>query len=1139
MALTIEEITLWVAEAVSPLQDRLSAGSVEQFFSEIGLPAPDVVSQVPAVMTATTEVVAKVAALIPHIPELTSAIADKDLGEIKRIVEVATPIVKELSTAVQALADTIESIAGSVNANTAQLQAFAAELPERLFGNLLSVHLERESPTVYDLALLLGLVEVTHVGSNGDIPAHSRRVVRFDRFGQLIDDPFNLIGDVYGWGTADFEWSLFIRHLFNVMGATGFGFVERPVENGVPALRIVLVDIAPTDDPVPGLRATTRAEIADNAEFSSQLTDTLSWQVKSSGAMEAGTGIEILPPADVQVIPLNLDVQGDVSIGLKIEDSEGERVILIGSAAGIRIEARSISVGAGAGLVWQIADGKATGDFLAEAAIKDARFVLDFEDADGFLATLLPDDGVALTFELSLKWSELGGLEIDGGAGLEVDLPVDFELGPVRFSSIHLELAVGAGGIATVLGTSISAKLGPFGLVIDKVGATMALSFPDGGGNLGPANLGVAFKPPEGIGLSLDVSVVKGGGYLGINEEGTEYSGVLELSLGPVSIKAIGILTTELPEDDGWALLLLVFTEFNAVQLGFGFTLNGVGGIIGLQHGISPDALQSGLRTGVLNSVLFPKDPVTNAPRLLGQLRVVFPITPGALTVGPVLKIGWSTPPIVTLSLGIVLQFDDVLHSSSSSPQLTRIVLLGQLKVQLPPDLSTDTQELVKLLIDIVGSYEVREKTLAIDAVLTRDSHVAGLPITGSMIVRARFGEDPSFILAVGGFHPRFTDLPPGIPQQERMGLQLQYDIVTVRLVGYTAITSNSFQIGAEASVTAIGGSFRVEGFVSFDALFLFQPVFHFEIDFRVGMAIKWKSHSLASVKVSGVLSGPGYWVVAGHASFSILFWDVGIDFEVDWGDAPATPLTTVAVADRLVEALEDQSNWTAQIPFGSEALVTFRQPATDDVLAHPRGQLSVMQRVVPLGIDIDRIGTATPSDGNTFDISGVRIGTSGDFVSPNYDQEHFARGEFLDLSEEEKLSTPSFEHFRAGVALSSEDYETSGFSDQVAFDPDFEEFYLGQPEVPPTLGTFPKVFAVQLARFGAASYSPLRAKDKLVGDSSLVMKATQPLFVVADAAALTPVGEPVDGLSVAAVASAAATGKTLVVELAEVVGVS
>ena len=80
---------------------------------------------------------------------------------------------------------------------------------------------------------------------------------------------------------------------------------------------------------------------------------------------------------------------------------------------------------------------------------------------------------------------------------------------------------------------------------------------------------------------------------------------------------------------------MLVFSEFDAVQLGYGFTLNGVGGVVGLQHGVSTAELQARMRTGALDSVLFPPDPVANAPLLLGRLRLVFPIVPRRSPSGP------------------------------------------------------------------------------------------------------------------------------------------------------------------------------------------------------------------------------------------------------------------------------------------------------------------------------------------------------------------------------------------------------------------------------------------------------------------------------------------------------------------------
>jgi hypothetical protein len=1133
MAVTLEEVTLTLAAAVRPLEQRLATGSAEQFLSEIGLPAPDVVAQLPAVVAGTRQVVTKVAELVPQIPELVDAVESQDLAEIKRLIDEATPAAKDLVTAVNSLAAAIDSVAGSAGSSGPAVRAFAAELPERLFGYLLSVNLEETAPTAHDLAVLLGLVELTEIPKSGTTPAHLRRVVRFDRLGQLIDDPVGLMGDVYAWGTAGFDWDVFSRRLFLLLTATDFVSVETDPDGGPPVLRIALVDIAPTSDAIPGLRATTRARVDASTSVVRPISADVSWEAASKREIEGAAAIELLPPAEFRIVPPSLELDGEVSIGVKLEDAAGTRTVLVGSATGIRVEAKSLSAAAGAELEWQPATAEATGDFVASASITGGRFVLDLEGADGFLRALLPEDGISLDFDLRLIWSSSRGLRIEGGAGLEVDLPVDVELGPVRVVSIHIGVEASPAGLALESLGSVAARLGPFGVAIDRIGARTALSSPNGGGNLGIADLSTRFRPPEGIGLSLDAGVVKGGGFLGINKEGTEYAGVLELSMGPVSIKAIGILTTDVP-GSGWALLLLVYTEFSAIQLGFGFTLNGVGGIIGLQHGISTSELQSGLRTGVLDSVLFPANPVANAPKLLNQLRVVFPITPRALTIGPVLRIGWSTPPIVTITLGLVFQFDDVLGASDAEPQLSRIVVLGQLKIQVPPDVGDDAPELLELLTDILGSYEIREEALAIDARL-RDSHVAGLPLTGSLVVRARFGANPSFILAVGGFHPRFTDLPPGLPAQERVGIQLVYGIATVRLAGYTAITSNTFQIGAEASLVAAGGGFRVEAQLGFDALFLFEPVFRFEIEFEVRASVKYKSVSLTSLKVRGILAGPGRWLVTGHASFSVMFWDVDIDFEVEWGDAPVTEIPSVQVSPLLTAALEAPANWQAQLPVGGEALVTLREPATDDVLAHPLGELSVLQRIVPLGIDIDRVGRSRPSDGSNFDISSVELGTPGSpgfkTLTPSYRDEHFARGEYFDLTEEEKLSTPSFERFRAGISVSTDDY-VAGAS-QVSYDPEVETLYLGEPER--ELGVFPGLLLARFAHFGAASYSQLRAADKLAGDGALVLQMEAPIFTVADAGGLRQVaGQVIGSQTAASQASAKAEGDNVAIEVAE-----
>ena len=51
------------------------------------------------------------------------------------------------------------------------------------------------------------------------------------------------------------------------------------------------------------------------------------------------------------------------------------------------------------------------------------------------------------------------------------------------------------------------------------------------------------------------------------------------------------------------------------------------------------DALVEGVRSGAIESVMFPQDIVANAPRILSDLRAFFPPEQGKFLVGPMVKI--------------------------------------------------------------------------------------------------------------------------------------------------------------------------------------------------------------------------------------------------------------------------------------------------------------------------------------------------------------------------------------------------------------------------------------------------------------------------------------------------------------------
>ncbi len=696
-----------------------------------------------------------------------------------------------------------------------------------------------------------------------------------------------------------------------------------------------------------------------------------------------------------------------------------------------------------------------------EVEFKKSKLVLDLGSADGFLRRM-SGKPVEVKFGLGIGADSKQGFYLSGGTGLKVALPLTTSIaGAFRIEGMSFAIKpsnVDGMDIATELTGIFGLDIGPFRMSVEEMGLKFDVGFSDppeedidwpspgflldGKGG----RFGLAFKPPAGMGLFIDTKAIKGGGYLYFKPEDHEYAGVLELSFDvrcvPVSLKAAGILTTEVEGGDGWALLLIISGEF-VLQLPFGFTLRGVGGIVGLQHSVSTDKLQSGLRTGAIDHILFPPDPVKNAPQLLNTLRTLFPVMPRALTVGPTVKLGWSTPPIIIAKLGLLLQWDDV----TNVRDLSRIVLLGQLSVRLPPaedHTKGGKDELIKLLIDVVGCYEFREERLAIDARL-RNSHISRMGVKGTLTVRALFGDDPSMILAVGGFHPRFDDLPPGLPKQERITIVLKRGSLTATMESYLAVTSNTFQVGSKVDVKVKAGPVRVHGYLGFDALFEFDPRFSFEIDYAIGASVKFKGKTLAGVDVKGIVAGPGRWTVSGRGKVKVLIFKKRFSFNKSWGSAPANPAISVAVGALLREALSDTANWSAALPRSRDGLVTLGKHVGTGLVVHPWATLEVRQKVVPLNFTIDRFRQAKPSDGNRFAITDVTTGTA-----PNQEplprdnvREHFARGMFK-KNIGDRLKVPSFETFDAGVTVGNDQFADVGIEQRV--DSDYETAYLKEP---------------------------------------------------------------------------------------------
>jgi hypothetical protein len=625
-------------------------------------------------------------------------------------------------------------------------------------------------------------------------------------------------------------------------------------------------------------------------------------------------------------------------------------------------------------------------------------------EADSFLASLLPAGGLTFNFDFTLGVSTNKGVYFAGGGGLEISLPVHVQLGPVEIELALLAIRPAAGSIPIELSATATGHLSVLTAVVENTGMKATFAFPPGNtGNLGPVDFRFGFKPPNGVGLAIDVAGLVVGGFLDHNDAKQEYAGLLQLEFHSYKLTAFGLLATILPTDPGYSLIAMVDAEFPPIQLGLGFTLDGAGGLLGVHRMASIDALRAALTAHMLSNLLFPKNPIANAPQLLTELDTLFPAATGRFVFGPIVRIEWGTPALLTLDLALVLEL----------PDPVRMVLIAELTVLLP----TPDEKLVEIHMSALGTIDFGTCEGALDAVL-HNSRLMNFTLHGSMALRVNWAGRKSCLLAVGGVHPKFQ-LPPGFPKLDRIGISMPSGHITkLNLDGYLAATSNTLQIGAHVDLFVGVDGFGISGYLSFDTLIARHP-FHFDGDISGGVALSVDDHEIMALRLAGSLTGPAPWNAAGSVSFDVLWWTVTKSFSETFGDsAAALPLDQVNVGQLLRAALSDVRSFAALFAGDVPALVTLATPvpAATVVLAHPGASLSVHQTVVPLGLTIAQFGGSAPSGETRFDITAAKADGVAQPITPVLDD--FAPAQFLTLSDDDKLASPSFERLAAGVEL-------------------------------------------------------------------------------------------------------------------------
>jgi Family of unknown function (DUF6603) len=942
--------------------------------------------------------------------------------------------------------------------------AVASGLAEELMALLLASFLRRRHPLLFRVACLLTLIEPTETGTpdapivDGDTTLRYSRVLdrfRFAATGDLLSHPGETLAANYlpngmtagadAWLGAErlfaglsfvadvvgMPWDVEYRPLVappqptvtgpidELPGEGPVNIVDPPAPEPIapppdsffaahhPTFRLILAR-TDTGDVGLALAASSRQHPGAVAGFIVTPIGRLSlsetrgrWRlaVTATGAVPAvvlGTDGPVLAPADH---PL---AAGSARLEVTRVAAPGEPAFVFGDPAGSRVEIGSQRVSLAVTFDATHVD--------LEVALEASSGVLVLAaDDDALLRHFLPEGGIRAAFDLGLVYSTRSGLSLKGGAGLEAGVPANVSAGPVRVDALRLSLAPAPDGVTTRVAGALGLDIGPVHLTADGVGVEAALRFPPDGGSFGAATIDVGLARPTGLAVAVDAGPVTGGGALDFDPARGQYAGEMNLRFENIAVRAIGLLTTRLPDGrDGFSLLVIVSADFPPVQLGLGFMLVGVGGLLGINRTVAVETLRAGLKTGALGAVLSPPDPKANAAQLVATVASFFPPSAGRHVFAPTARIVWGSPVLITIELCLALEL----------PSPVRLVALGRLRAVLP----AEREAIVRLQVDLLGVIDFDAQTAAVDATLI-DSRLAQFALTGDLALRMSWGANPAFLLAVGGFHPRFSP-PPGFPALERVAIALASgDNPKLRLEAYLALTSNTVQFGARVDLGARAGGFSIAGFMSFDALVTLSPL-SFVVDIAAKLAVKAGSRTLFSISLSLTLSGPRPWHAKGRASFSILFFDISFHFDVTIGDAAAPALPPpVDVGPLVLAAFKDPRAWGAQLPAGADAVILRALQPDGTVLAHPLATLEVRQRVAPLERTLDRFGTSVPSGARRFQITLATIGGVRATVNPLTDR--FAPAQFTAMSDDEKLSAPSFEELRSGATLGADGYAT------------------------------------------------------------------------------------------------------------------
>jgi hypothetical protein len=976
-----------------------------------------------------------------------------------------------LFEAARALLGTISNLSGNLSSLVPMgmppqaLEESLAALAEELVDLLLADYLSARAPLALYLLNLLDVYRPATIDENVRGFRYVRHNFDWSRLRLLFDDPEGWASAAYGWG-VDLDVDKLISRLASLIELIGGNvqvtdmraevlarflpdwpdpralpnvarvpFVRKQVvsdegrldasasgEAGIELFPVsgIAPPSSPTDwgiavgpylDGAAGASADFGAGLSARVNGSLGATGGIVFAVRPSG-VDVSTGIGATAFSGAFTLELTKNPVGGAST-----------VILVGQADSSRVEAKSLTAAFGGEI------NNAGHDLFVAAGVKALKAVVDVSD-DGFLGMLVSSPMEIDAGDLLAGWRAGRGIYFEGGDKLSVTVPVNKSIGPFHLYKIGVAVDFTQNSLTGMV--TADAQLGPLYAFIDGLGLAVML-VPNEHGALGKYDLGFGLKLPTGYAVALDASGVTGGGYLSIQDR--EYRGALALKFETLGFSAFAILDTVLPGDQrGFSFVASIFGDF-VVPLGYGFFLTGLGGLIGVNRTTNTQALCDALYAGNLDTILFPADPIANAHTILDSMAAIFPARDGQYVFGPVARIAFNQPPLITGKVGVIIELG----------REVRVLVLGALGSDLP----TQDAPLVSLRLSFFGEIDIGAQTISFDATL-QNSHVLTYGVSGDIAVRTGWAPRMEHVVSFGGLHPQYPR-PPNLPDLRRLAINFGTDNPRITLTAYQALTLNSLQFGARGELYAKGpkivfvGRLAAEGTAYFNALIYFHP-FAFDAGLGGSLSLLVDDEVVVSLGFDLRLTGPNVFVIDGRVWASVFGIDVGFSVHHSWG-SPAQLADVIADAVALLtKALADNPVLEAIAAAAAADGVRFIEPPRGEArrALSPTGGARFVQRALPLAVVIEKIGEATlVGPLNQFDL---QVSAGGQTLSPGAATLDFVRGHFWSLSEGERLRAAAFESHKAGFEIAPGELIVDATA-AVAGDYDYEIVVIGDDD--------------------------------------------------------------------------------------------